>query len=299
MSEAWSNAVKRSDQGSWSLGYRRYGCRPPVRRTAPLIRILGSLGIPNLGLLPLTRPPEYSFINTEVSPNIEYAFHALALDEHRMPYSPTIWEKPVGQKLPKVLRQCWFPGVHANVGGSYPDEATADITLAWMMTQLEHLLEFDPNFMQRQRQLNVQYYEDQKRPKIRSWGFGELYNSMTGWNILGGCKIRTPGQYHATDPKTGKETSRLLTHTHEHIHPCVRVRIEGHGKGAQDHGVYKSRSLKGWKLLASGEQIDKKDGMDHSYEDRYRWVYRTKQGRLVVLPETVLSGIELQLQDVS
>ena len=271
---------------------------PPERKAVPLICIPGSLGIPNIGLLQATRPPEYSFINTEVSPNIEYAYHALALDEHRMPFSPTIWEKPVGQTLPKILTQCWFPGVHANVGGSYTDEATADITLAWMMTQLEHLLEFDPNYMSWQRQLNMQYYDDQNPPKIMPWGFGKLYNSMTGWNILGGSKIRTPGQYHATDPKTGKETSRLLTHTHEHIHPCVRVRIEGHGKGAQCQGLYKPWALKGWKLLPPGTQIHQNDGIRTFYEDRYRWIYHSKQGRLIVLPETVLSGVELQLKDV-
>lgn len=74
----------------------------------------GSLGIPHIGILP-QRPTEYAFVDTSVSPNVEYAFHALALDEHRKPFSPTIWEKPEGQELPKLLKQCWFPGVHSNV----------------------------------------------------------------------------------------------------------------------------------------------------------------------------------------
>lgn len=256
----------------------------------------GSLGIPDLGIIP-PNPPEYAFINTDVSPSVEHAFHALALDEHRKPFSPTIWAKPAGQPWPKTLTQCWFPGVHSNVGGSYADTEMADISLAWMMAQLGEFLDFDPGYLLRQRELNVKYYQRLKPPVVRPWAMGELYNSMTGLTILGGSQVRTPGQYHVTDPKTGKPLPTFLTDTHEYMHPCVRIRMEKGGKGAEDAGVYTPRALKGWKLLAPGEEGDKATGMADRDVERYRWVLKAQDGRVVVLPEIELGPVEVELRD--
>lgn len=36
---------------------------------------------------------------------VQYALHALALDEYGKHYTPTIWEKPEGQKWPETLKQ--------------------------------------------------------------------------------------------------------------------------------------------------------------------------------------------------
>ena len=256
------------------------------------------MGIPNLGFWP-RGPSEYAFINTAVAPNVENAFHALALDEHRKPFSPTIWEKPKGQELPNRLVQCWFPGVHANVGGSYADSGTADITLAWMMSQLDEFLDFDPEYIVWQRQLNIQYYQDEKPPApVRPWGMGEVYNTYTGIVVLGGSKTRTPGQYHATNGVTGDTEPRYLQDTREHIHPCVRVRLACGGKGAEDRGLYNPKALKHFKLLAPGEVTDKSGAVTDQYEDRYRWVLRTPE-RVVILPETELGDVELRLLKLS
>jgi hypothetical protein len=35
-----------------------------------------------------------------------------------------------------VLEQCWFPGVHANIGGGYAKTGLSDIPLQWMMAKL-------------------------------------------------------------------------------------------------------------------------------------------------------------------
>jgi len=43
------------------------------------------------------------------------------------------------------LEQIWFPGVHSDVGGGYPDHGLADATLLWMLGRLRahSLLSFD------------------------------------------------------------------------------------------------------------------------------------------------------------
>ena len=109
----------------------------------------GSLGIPLEWGSKNVKP--FSFVNCKVSKQVEHAFHALAIDERRGPFSPTLWEQPDAPNVLKVLKQCWFPGVHSNVGGWYPDAGQANISLAWMVSQLEDtdggILTFDPDYL--------------------------------------------------------------------------------------------------------------------------------------------------------
>lgn len=56
--------------------------------------------------------------------NVEHCFHALALDERRPAFRPT--RVPAGY-------ECWFRGVHSDVGGGNDNHALNDITLRWML----------------------------------------------------------------------------------------------------------------------------------------------------------------------
>jgi uncharacterized protein (DUF2235 family) len=94
---------------------------------------VGAMGIPIsfLGLM----DDKDEFYDTKIGSNVRVARHALAIDEQRRDFEPTIW-------LPREdldLRQVWFSGVHSDVGGSYkPDKdgsLLSDIPLAWMMTE--------------------------------------------------------------------------------------------------------------------------------------------------------------------
>lgn len=57
---------------------------------------------------------EFLFYDTTINNHIEYAFQALALDEHRSAFSPAVWEKP-RNNTQTTLRQVWFPGVHQSM----------------------------------------------------------------------------------------------------------------------------------------------------------------------------------------
>jgi uncharacterized protein (DUF2235 family) len=91
---------------------------------------VGALGIPLAGLRGLSRR-DYTFHDTALSGTVELAYHALALDEHREPFVPTLWLEK--KKLNQTIEQVWFPGVHSDIGGGYPESAVSDITLDWMM----------------------------------------------------------------------------------------------------------------------------------------------------------------------
>lgn len=95
---------------------------------------VGALGIPdNLGLLNLWDDPKrYSFHNVELNPHIKFARQALAMDERRGPFAPTLWDVSSGPSDQDV-QQVWFPGSHMDVGGGHPETGLSDGALLWMI----------------------------------------------------------------------------------------------------------------------------------------------------------------------
>lgn len=72
------------------------------------------------------------------------ARHALALDDERDAFQPLVWDEVheatlVDRKIvdPQRLQQVWFTGMHADVGGGYPDESLSYVSLLWMMEEAE------------------------------------------------------------------------------------------------------------------------------------------------------------------
>ena len=97
---------------------------------------VGALGIPFSFLGLLDKKDE--FYDTKIGPNIRMARHAMAIDEVRSDFQPTIWKPRPGLDL----KQVWFAGVHSNIGGSYaPDDdggLLSDIPLKWMIKEARH-----------------------------------------------------------------------------------------------------------------------------------------------------------------
>ena len=83
---------------------------------------------------------------------IQRGRHAISIDERRCFYQDNLWGKPVavdipviwqgkpeGDAIPKMqdMLQVWFPGVHSDIGGSYPQRQSglANATLKWMIDE--------------------------------------------------------------------------------------------------------------------------------------------------------------------
>jgi len=102
------------------------------------------------------------------SPRIGRACHALALDEQRESFEPMLWnEKGVGDDR---LIQVWFPGVHSNVGGGYPDDGLAFISLDWMLTESE--------------KNDGLTYLPEERARYQPDSNGPIYDSRGGTGVL-------------------------------------------------------------------------------------------------------------------
>ncbi len=111
---------------------RRNSVRTDLRiRFVGVFDTVGSLGVPfrMFGFL----NEKHLFHDNKIGPIIDCARHALAIDEQRDDFEPTIWKKRRGLDL----RQLWFAGVHSDVGGGYaPDDrgrTLSDIPLEWVM----------------------------------------------------------------------------------------------------------------------------------------------------------------------
>jgi uncharacterized protein (DUF2235 family) len=74
------------------------------------------------------------------NPDIEIGRHAVSIDERRAFFRSHLWQppaKPTDAGGPRDMRQVWFPGVHCDVGGGYPEEISglSKYALEWMLQE--------------------------------------------------------------------------------------------------------------------------------------------------------------------
>lgn len=95
---------------------------------------VGSLGIP-LPAWKLYNKERYKFHDVTLSSTVDYAYQALAVDERRKPFLPSVWEMSNNTDHGSTIdvEQRWFSGVHCNVGGGYADTGLSDRALRWMI----------------------------------------------------------------------------------------------------------------------------------------------------------------------
>lgn len=119
--------------------------RRPAIRCLGLFDTVGSV-IEMTGRGPRFRQHAFTANNKSV----ESIRHAMAIDERRSMFQPQNW--PEGQDYwgnpfsdkharPQDLKEVWFSGVHADIGGGYPEKESglAKITLEWMINETQPL----------------------------------------------------------------------------------------------------------------------------------------------------------------
>jgi len=92
---------------------------------------VGALGIPVHGGKDANRVDVFQFADLALSPRIAAGFHALAIDEQRADFAPTLWDPRDG------VVQRWFCGAHSDVGGGgAPGGFFSTSALRWMIGKL-------------------------------------------------------------------------------------------------------------------------------------------------------------------
>jgi uncharacterized protein (DUF2235 family) len=97
---------------------------------------VGALGIP-LDIIKNFNMRFYEFHDTELSGIVENAYHAVAVDEHRIDYDVCLWNPK--SKPGQTVEQRWFIGAHCDVGGGYADRRLSDLPLKWVQDQARAL----------------------------------------------------------------------------------------------------------------------------------------------------------------
>lgn len=100
---------------------------------------VAALDLPGIGI--------HEFLDPNLRLDVLHAFHALAIDENRHKFAPTLWtqSRPVANGQPEIKRnfdsveQRWFVGAHANVGGGYPSDTLPQEPLRWLADKAEAL----------------------------------------------------------------------------------------------------------------------------------------------------------------
>jgi hypothetical protein len=136
---------------------------------------VGSYGIPSgfgpgalaRALVSWTR----GFHDREFGKHIDVGLHAMAVDEKRRPFKPTMWmRRKDDAPLDAAVEQVWFAGAHSNVGGGYAHCGLSDLALTWMIARVGDLttLEFD---------------ENEIRKRLWPCSACTLYRSNRGWPL--------------------------------------------------------------------------------------------------------------------
>jgi uncharacterized protein (DUF2235 family) len=168
--------------------FRRSYSNEPRAKFMGVWDTVGALGLPVGGILQLFNK-HWQFHDMTLSSWVDNAYQALAIDEHRKPFAPSIWEQSANANG-QILEQVWFAGVHSNVGGSYPRSGLSDITLLWMVSKAEACgLAIDHNSM---TTIN----------KPSPDPLATLYNSQTIWYQIAGL-----GDYIRPIGKASKESA--------------------------------------------------------------------------------------------
>jgi uncharacterized protein (DUF2235 family) len=126
----WRKARRRPTEGAVQLGVQYLGVWDTV----------GALGVPENLLVAGVLNQRHAFHDTALSSSVHAARHAVAIDERRATFPPTLWsnldalnaEKPGGH-----YREAWFPGDHGSVGGGGDITALANDALLWVLEGAE------------------------------------------------------------------------------------------------------------------------------------------------------------------
>lgn len=131
-----------------AVRFRNRWCQPVKIRFLGVWDTVGTLGIP----LPILRglgEGRYAFHDTRLSRIVTNARHALAIDERRIAFTPTLWH--TGSTRTHT-EQCWFAGSHADLGGGQSENGLAMFSLDWLVSQANAFgLATDPEYLERAR----------------------------------------------------------------------------------------------------------------------------------------------------
>ena len=130
--------------GSFAIGISTLAFAAVLGIAAELLRtnLKFAVGLPGYTFkktVHMTRPV-LRFADHQLSGNVQFARHAISIDETRASFERVGWANK-GQGREGWLKQVWFAGNHSDIGGSYPEceSRLSDISFGWMVEEVAAL----------------------------------------------------------------------------------------------------------------------------------------------------------------
>lgn len=158
----------------------------------------------------------HKFHDHSLNAEVPYAFQAVSIDENRKHFSVELWDNdPTAHK---ALEQRWFPGVHSDIGGSYPDGDSGTgrdlgrVTLAWMLNRLE---QSNTGLLVNRDVLDIENVSDSSQHHL-----GDQHNERakkrlgilpTGWFWPEGFRTRAANVPLETDDAVAPDRNGIIT----------------------------------------------------------------------------------------
>lgn len=166
----------------------------------------------------------YKFNNEQLSDIVKKAAHAIAVDDERHTFHPVLWDHSLENA--DRITQVWFSGMHANVGGGYPEDQLSYVPLCWMIDQIDRQIV---------GQQGLTFDADQKShfQKCQNYN-GLMHNSRRGAGVLYRYKprnIEKSWQAVVKDPLNIKKVTEIS------IHQSVLDRIMDRNAGYSPAGI--------------------------------------------------------------
>lgn len=170
----------------------------------------------------------YNLPHTRWNPSVKTVRHAISIDEERKFFRTNLW---ASSKQSTDVKQVWFAGVHADIGGGYEESESglAKITLQWMLDEArEAALAIDESL------LPTVFPENESDSELASPDpCGKIHNELDKffWKVL----QWVPRRHWIRDAASGKFVRRwdfAITRrprpipTDAVIHPTVTTRMQ-------------------------------------------------------------------------
>lgn len=167
----------------------KYECRDVKIDLVGVWDTVGALGIPG-DVFDDLNTRLYGFLDTSLHPDVKNAYHALAIDERRPEFLPTLWTGTAAQG--QAIEQVWFCGVHGDVGGGYAETGLSDTTIGWMMEKAQALgLGFDAGVFAKYCPIDPKHGLDAAHESWSPlWGFPTRRQIAPGSTIAGSAGLR-------------------------------------------------------------------------------------------------------------
>ena len=164
----------------------------------------------------------HRFPDQKLSEYVHGAAHAIAIDDERHTFHPVLWDES-SPRDQKRIQQVWFAGMHANVGGGYPDDDLSYIPLQWMIDQAAKAgLDFDSDELDHIR--------------LRANPFGKMHDSRAGAAVYYRYQPRRIADI-CNDPGDRKDRKDSVFVKRPKIHHTVLERIRESVQGYAPAGL--------------------------------------------------------------